>query len=233
MPLASLRTAKQGSSPGLHGGVRRGRGSVLVGEWRRKEGRRYESVAVLFHRWRRQPRTALARTISTGQLEWGDTRGRIRPARRRSLYPFGAGGGASVRSANEVPRSSAAARVGMGSAWRARSRPARCVGSERGSESPRRPSPTRRRSRERHDALVGRGEGLRLHLDRGGGGGSTCIGAASFPVRLRSVVAPAHAVRLAATVQNGERVAIDVSMAPEVAHGRARRRSSNTRSMWP
>jgi hypothetical protein len=33
---------------------------------------------------------------------------------------------------------------------------------------------------------------------------------------------PRRAVRLTATVQNGERVAIDVSMAPEVAHGRAR-----------
>ena len=42
--------------------------------------------------------------------------GRIRSARGRSPYPFGDGGGASVRSANEVPRSSAAARVGMGSA---------------------------------------------------------------------------------------------------------------------
>jgi hypothetical protein len=36
-----------------------------------------------------------------------------------------------------------------------------------------------------------------------------------------------RAGRLTATVQNGKRVAIDVSMAPEVAHGRARRRSSN------
>jgi hypothetical protein len=40
-------------------------------------------------------------------------------------------------------------------------------------------------------------------------------------------------VRLTATVQNGKRVAIDVSMAPEVAHGRARRRSSSARSVWP
>ena len=44
---------------------------------------------------------------------------------------------------------------------------------------------------------------------------------------------PRRAVRLTATVQNGKRVAIDVSMAPEVAHGRARRRSSNIRSVWP
>jgi hypothetical protein len=44
---------------------------------------------------------------------------------------------------------------------------------------------------------------------------------------------PRRAVRLTATVQNGKRVAIDVSMAPEVAHGRARRRSSNMRSVWP
>lgn len=43
---------------------------------------------------------------------------------------------------------------------------------------------------------------------------------------------PRRAVRLTATVQNGMRVAIDVSMAPEVAHGWARRRSSNTRSVW-
>jgi hypothetical protein len=42
-----------------------------------------------------------------------------------------------------------------------------------------------------------------------------------------------RAVRLTATVQNGKRVAIDVSMAPEVAHGRARRRSPNIRSVWP
>jgi len=41
------------------------------------------------------------------------------------------------------------------------------------------------------------------------------------------------AVGLSATVQNGKRVAIDVSMAPEVAHGRARWRSSNIRSVWP
>jgi hypothetical protein len=44
---------------------------------------------------------------------------------------------------------------------------------------------------------------------------------------------PRRAVRLTATVQSGKRVAIDVSMAPEVAHGRARRRSSNMRSVWP
>ena len=44
---------------------------------------------------------------------------------------------------------------------------------------------------------------------------------------------PRRAVRLTATVQNGKRVAIGVSMAPEVAHGRARRRSSNMRSVWP
>jgi hypothetical protein len=36
---------------------------------------------------------------------------------------------------------------------------------------------------------------------------------------------PRRAVRLTATEQNGKRVAIDVSMAPELAHGRARRRS--------
>ena len=42
-----------------------------------------------------------------------------------------------------------------------------------------------------------------------------------------------RAVRLTATVQNGKRVAVHVSMAPEVAHGRARWRSSNTRSVWP
>jgi hypothetical protein len=35
---------------------------------------------------------------------------------------------------------------------------------------------------------------------------------------------PRRAVRLTATVQNGKRVAVDVSMAPEVALGRARRR---------
>jgi hypothetical protein len=44
---------------------------------------------------------------------------------------------------------------------------------------------------------------------------------------------PRRAVRLPATVQNGKRVAIDVSIAPEVAHGRARRHSSNMRSVWP
>ena len=44
--------------------------ALLVGEWRRKEGRRYESVAVLFHRWRSQPR--LARL----------SRGRVQPAAR-------------------------------------------------------------------------------------------------------------------------------------------------------
>jgi hypothetical protein len=42
-----------------------------------------------------------------------------------------------------------------------------------------------------------------------------------------------RAVRLTATVQNGRRVALDGSMAPEGAHGRARRRSSNIRSLWP
>jgi hypothetical protein len=42
-----------------------------------------------------------------------------------------------------------------------------------------------------------------------------------------------RAVRLTASVQNGKRVALDVSMAPEVAHGRARRRSSNMRSVGP
>jgi hypothetical protein len=42
-----------------------------------------------------------------------------------------------------------------------------------------------------------------------------------------------RAARMTATVQSGKRVAIDVSMASEVAHGRARRRSSNIRSVWP
>ncbi len=44
---------------------------------------------------------------------------------------------------------------------------------------------------------------------------------------------PRRLVRLTATVQNGKRVALDVSMAPEVAHGRARRGGSNIRSVWP
>ena len=44
---------------------------------------------------------------------------------------------------------------------------------------------------------------------------------------------PRRAVRLTASVQNGKRIALDMSTAPEVAHGRARRRSSNIRSVWP
>jgi hypothetical protein len=158
--------------------------------------------------------------------------GRIRCARRRSPYPFGDGGGASVRSANEGPRSSAAARVGMGSARRARFRPARCVGSERGSESRGDASPTRRRSGESHDALVPRGEGLWLHLDRGGGADLCASG--RLPSRSGSG-RPLPPPRGAADCDCAERqaVAIDVSMAPEVAHGRARRRSSNMRSVGP
>jgi hypothetical protein len=42
-----------------------------------------------------------------------------------------------------------------------------------------------------------------------------------------------RAVRLTASVQNGRRVALDGSIAPEGAHGRARPRSSNIRSVRP
>jgi cold shock CspA family protein len=65
-------------------------------------------------------------------------------------------------------------------------------------------------------------EGERIYVHRSGFlQGETLVGGAR------------SAVRLTATVQNGKRVAVDVSMAPEVAHGRARRRSSNIRSVRP
>jgi hypothetical protein len=66
-------------------------------------------------------------------------------------------------------------------------------------------------------------EGERISVHRGG----------FLPGQAPVGRCPRRAVRLTATVQNGKRVAIDVSMAPEVAHGRARRRSSNMRSVWP
>ena len=64
-------------------------------------------------------------------------------------------------------------------------------------------------------------EGERIYVHRSGFLPETLVGGAR------------RAVRLTATVQNGKRVAIDVSMAPEVAHGGARRRRSNIRSVWP
>jgi hypothetical protein len=47
----------------------------------------------------------------------------------------------------------------------------------------------------------------------------------------RSLRPPPGAVT--ATVPNGKRVAIDVSMVPEEAHGRARQQGANLRSAWP
>jgi len=94
------------------------------------------------------------------------------------------------------------------------------------------PSLTRRRSRERHDAFVQPGggfgfilteEGERISVHRSG----------FLPGEAPGGRCARRAVRLTATVQNGKRVAVDVSMAPEVAHGRARWRSSNIRSVWP
>ena len=94
------------------------------------------------------------------------------------------------------------------------------------------PSLTRRRSRESHDAFVRRGggfgfilteEGERISVHRSG----------FLPGEAPVGRCPRRAVRLTATVQNGKRVAVDVSMAPEVAHGWARWRSSNIRSVWP
>ena len=57
----------------------------------------------------------LARTIATRQLEWEDTTGEYGPREGARLIRSEMEV-ASVRSANEVPRSSAAARVAMGSA---------------------------------------------------------------------------------------------------------------------
>ena len=178
------------------------------------------SVAVLVHRWRSQPRLA---RLSRGRLqlgiEWGDATGEYGQREGARL----------IRSEMEVGRPSEAPtryravwlQPGLPDVWEA------SVGANpRGN-----PSPTRRRSRESHDAFVRRGEGLFILTEEGE---RISVHRSGFlPGEAPGGRCPRRAVRLTATVQNGKRVAIDVSMAPEVAHGWARRRSSNTRSVWP
>jgi hypothetical protein len=66
-------------------------------------------------------------------------------------------------------------------------------------------------------------DGERLYVDRDG-----------FVERAAPVGRCARLpVRLSVSERDGTRIAVDVSLVPEEAHGRARRRSSTISSVWP
>ena len=175
------------------------------------------------------PRTSLARAIATRQLEWGDTTGE-----------YGAREGARlIRSEMEVGRPSEAPTryraVPLQRVWVWDQHDGRAPGLPDVSEASvganpeatpagEAVNPTMLSFDEAKDfGFILTEEGERISVHRSG----------FLPGEAPVGRCARRAVRLTATVHNGKRVAIDVSMAPEIGHGRARRRSSNIPSVWP